>query len=185
MTNVQSTQDARFQWTRESVKTADGQALWVETMVAAIKHATRKGEKYFRIHDSGDFFSPAYVRMWAEVCKALPEVKFWAPTRVWQMPASNASVNGLKPFRVMTAIDLMFAELLKLAALPNVTIRPSALNFGDAAPVVPGLHAGSAASDVCNVHDGLLCPAPTQGNNCGDCRVCWDLNAVPVTYHKH
>ena len=80
--------------------------------------------------------------------------------------------------------DPLLNTLRKLAALPNVAVRPSALNFGDDAPVVAGLHAGSTAA----MHDKLRaaqCPAPQQGGNCADCRVCWDAKETPVSYCKH
>jgi len=183
MSNVQRTQDARYAWTRESLKTSAGTNAWISTMVQAIRHATRKGEKLFRIHDSGDFFSAAYANAWYEVCGQLPDVRFWAPTRAWQLPTSTDAVDGLKPFRVLTESDSVMSALLKLASLPNVTIRPSALNFNDAPPMIDGLAAGSAACDA-NAF-GHACPAPKQGNHCGICRVCWHKPNVSVTYHKH
>jgi hypothetical protein len=29
------------------------------------------------------------------------------------------------------------------------------------------------------------CPAPSQGNSCGDCRQCWDPSVKVVSYGKH
>ena len=29
------------------------------------------------------------------------------------------------------------------------------------------------------------CPAHNQGNQCGDCRACWDAKDMPVSYCKH
>jgi len=29
------------------------------------------------------------------------------------------------------------------------------------------------------------CPAPSQGNSCGDCRACWDPSVKVVSYGKH
>ena len=29
------------------------------------------------------------------------------------------------------------------------------------------------------------CPAPSQGNSCGDCRACWDSTVKVVSYGKH
>ena len=29
------------------------------------------------------------------------------------------------------------------------------------------------------------CPAADQGNECRDCRQCWDRNALNITYGKH
>jgi hypothetical protein len=81
----------------------------------------------------------------------------------------------------LPVFDPLLNTLRNLAALPNVTLRPSALNFGDSAPVVSGLHAGSTADSSY----GHQCPAPLQGGNCGDCRTCWDANETAVSYAKH
>jgi hypothetical protein len=130
-----------------------------------------RGESYFRVHDSGDMFNAAYAQCWLEVCKALPETKFWIPTRAWQMP------SGPLPL-----FDPIMATLRAMAALPNVTVRPSALNFGDAAPVATGLHAGSTSENTTDAH---LCPAPSQGGHCDGCRTCWDARDIAVSYARH
>ena len=36
---------------------------------------------YVRIHDSGDFYSPAYLNKWIDIAKALPNVRFYAYTK--------------------------------------------------------------------------------------------------------
>jgi hypothetical protein len=118
-------------------------------------------------------FNVAYADCWHAVCAALPGVRFWIPTRSWQQPKSALPV-----------FDPLLNTLRKLATLPNVTVRPSALDFGDSAPVIAGLHAGSTAA----VTDGRLatqCPAPQQGGNCGDCRTCWDAKDTAVSYSRH
>jgi hypothetical protein len=149
------------------MKTPEGREQWVSAMAAAIQ-----GEEYFRVHDAGDMFSPAYAACWLEVCQRLTKTKFWIPTRAWQQP------SGLLP-----VFDPILNTLQKLAALPNVTVRPSALDFGDPPPVVRGLDAGSTAEfAAAGVWD---CPAPTQDGHCGSCRHCWDEPAVPVTYDRH
>jgi hypothetical protein len=131
------------------------------------------GAKYFRVHDSGDMFNPAYAECWLEVCRRLSAVRFWIPTRAWQIPAGPLPV-----------FDPLLGVLRKLAALHNVAVRPSALNFGDLPPAVSGLHAGSTAafSDPTRAKE---CPAPKQGGNCGNCRTCWNAKDVPVTYRRH
>lgn len=80
--------------------------------------------------------------------------------------------------------DPLLNTLRKLAQLPNVTVRPSALNFGDHAPQVAGLHAGSTAG-MSDVFRAWQCPAPAQGGQCGECRVCWEVKDMPVSYCKH
>lgn len=167
---VVNAQVVRFDWTRECMKSEDGRTAWVAVMVDGIR-LTRC--EYFRVHDSGDMFSPAYASCWLAVCTALPEVKFWIPTRVWQQP------NG-----PLTVFDPLMGIMRKLAALPNVTVRPSALNFRDKAPEVPGLHAGSTAEWL-DMFTAKQCGAPSNGGKCGECRVCWDDKSVPVSYVRH
>lgn len=168
--STQNAQAARFAWTVECMRTAPGRQQWIAAMVEGISQSVCA---YFRVHDSGDMFNVAYAQCWQAVCEAVPQVRLWIPTRAWQQPKSP-----------LPLYDPLLTTLRQLAALPNVTVRPSALDFGDAAPVVAGLHAGSTAA----IADGLtasLCPAPQQGGSCGDCRVCWDAKETPVSYSKH
>jgi len=170
--NVARAYEARFTWVRECMKTSEGRAEFMRVMVREIAWATRQ-QPYFRIHDSGDFFSPTYVACWLEIARALPDVRFWAPTRAYQQPTRAG-------FVILGQDDAILGTLRAMAALPNVTIRPSALNFGDDAPVVDGLAAGSTADGA-----GFQCPAPSQENQCGDCRACWNNKAESVSYRKH
>jgi len=141
---------------------------WIDAMVRCIGSTV---SEYFRIHDSGDFFNARYARAWMEVCRLLPRKKFWAPTRSYQQP------NGILPI-----FDPLLAVLREMAQLPNVCIRPSALDFGNAAPIVIGLHAGSTAG---NDAEAFQCPAHLQDNECGDCRHCWENKTVSVNYQIH
>lgn len=168
--NVKKAQRARFSWVRECLKSEAGTDEFVSTMVSVIR---RTGNPYFRVHDSGDLFSPAYTWAWLRIVQALPGVKFWFPTRSWR-PLTMARISPA----TRVAWEL---ALTALAAEPNVTVRPSALFFNAPAPRIPGLSAGSTAAD-----DGsFTCPAPLQGNECGDCRACWDAPTVPISYRAH
>jgi Gene product 88 len=161
-------QDVRFNWTRECMRTPEGRETWISTMVDAIS-----GQEYFRVHNSGDMYSPAYAECWYQICQRLPDTRFWIPTRAWQQPSGPLSL-----------FDPLLHVLRKLALLPNVSVRPSALSFGDHAPSVPGLHAGTTASQP-DVFRAAQCPAPLQDGHCGDCRTCWDVKDLPVSYSKH
>lgn len=163
--NVKDAQQARMNWTVLSMRTAQGRTNWIRVMVATIGKA-----KYFRVHDSGDMFNVHYVECWYEVCKALPNCRFWIPTRVWQF-------HGVP----LADTHPMLVAIRKLATLANVTVRPSALDFGAEPPVVPGLAAGSTSENA-NV---FPCPAHLQGNQCGPCRHCWENKTEPVSYEKH
>ncbi len=157
----QNAQAKRFEWSVRCMRTPEGRQEFIDTMVARIGALH---SNYFRVHDSGDLFSPAYVRCWTAIARALPGKRFWIPTRTWRFLDRPQWAPAL----------------LELASLPNVTVRPSALYFDDVAPSIAGMAAGTTATT-----SGYSCPAPDQGNACQDCRVCWDSPDVPVSYHKH
>jgi hypothetical protein len=155
----------REQFCRILCATAAGRAQFAEYLAGWIAANVRPADPFFRIHDSGDFYAPAYVDAWSAVAESLPAVRFWAPTRSWHIAQSKGG---------------RWAEsFARLNALPNVAIHPSALHIGEDAPVVAGFAAGSGVKAT-----GWNCPASQQGNACGDCRQCWEPTAE-VYYHLH
>jgi len=187
--SVREAQTARRDWTLRCLMTKEGQDEWVAVMVDAIRWATRtvaaqkhaaavaagapmdyalpptrsRRIPFFRVHDSGDMFSPQYAAMWQAVCEQLPDVRFWIPTRSYQ----GGAVRRLLPV------------LQTLNQLGNVAVRPSALHLNVAPPVVMGLSAGTGAAA-----QGYNCPSSSQGGACLDCRQCWG-KSTPVTYRLH
>ncbi|MBV9121225.1 MAG: hypothetical protein JOZ39_11000 [Chloroflexi bacterium] len=161
---VINAQQVRTQWVRRCMMTNEGVAEFVAVVTAGIRYELRnvKAQKYFRLHDSGDFWSPRYVAAWHQVIRNLPGVLFWAPTQSWSIQ---------KP--------VWQRALLALAAEPNMVLSPSGTEIDGAVPNVDGYAAGSAV-----VTSGELCPAPTQSNKCGACRRCWDKAAIR-TYRLH
>ena len=126
-----------------------GTDTFVSTMVATIRRARNP---YFRVHDSGDLFSPAYTWAWVRIVQALPDIRFWFPTRSWR-PITMTRMSPAGRMAWELALTALNAE-------PNVTVRPSALFFNAPAPRIPGLAAGSTAAD-----DGsYTCPASKQDN---------------------
>jgi hypothetical protein len=154
MANVKDSLQQRYGWTLKQLQ----QGTFIQAMVSAILESK---ESYFRIHDSGDFFSVEYVNSWRAIAQALPHVRFWAPTR-------SHLIGGP-----------MLDALRALAALPNVSVRPSAASFEGDVPEVAGLSAGTSAS--ARMH---TCRKPEQENKCMDCRICWDKTTA-VVYAKH
>ena len=73
----------------------------------------------FRVHDSGDLFSPKYIEAWIKICQNFPSIRFWFPTREW-------------------ARDSQLPSLKKLASLKNVCLKPSALYVDEPAPQIDG-----------------------------------------------
>ena len=167
---VKLSQQARFKWTVETLK--KDPVLWAAIVTYAIKESN---DVYFRIHSSGDFFSPLYTKMWFLIAKELPNVKFWAPTKSWLKVTKE-----LLP--VVNSNTKLLYWLRQLNSLPNVTIRPSAINVGDSPPLVKNLAGGSSVS--CD-SDIFNCPSKNQNNQCLDCRFCWDNKNEKVNYKWH
>ena len=115
-----------------------------------------KGEKYFRWHDSGDLQSVTHLKNIFEVCKATPETWHWMPTREAQL-----------------------LKLLDPDVIPkNLIIRMSS-HMIDQGPVKFWPWTSTVSTG------GKTCPAADQGNQCRDCRACWDRKVSNVTYPKH
>ena len=134
--------------------------LFIETMVAAISGANffldggriskedlgdddepkgearlppeASGRRFFRLHDSGDFFSPEYLRQWKLVCERLPDITFWAPSRVWAAGGDWIDI-----------VNRVNAP--QQGSANNLVIRPSAYLIDGPAPanLGPGWAAGS------------------------------------------
>lgn len=153
--NVTASLAERFAWTKAALE--DG--TFVPIMIREIR-----GMTYFRVSGNGDLFSVEYIDAWTEIARALPETRFRVPTRVWAIPE-------------------LLEPLARLASLPNVTVRPSALAIDDDPPSVPGLAAGAAVHTPGRCHqDAFPCPGACIPNNC---RVCWDRPEIPVSYPLH
>ena len=115
-----------------------------------------KGEEVFRWHDSGDLQSAWHLKQIFEVCNRTPETRHWLPTREARI------LNLMDPDTIPT----------------NLIIRMSS-HMIDQGPVTfwPWTSTVSTKSKTC--------PAQDQGNQCRDCRACWDRKVSNVTYPKH
>ena len=115
-----------------------------------------KGEPWFRWHDSGDLQSAWHLKRIFEVCNKTPETSHWLPTREARI------------------LNLMDPNIIP----PNLIIRMSS-HMIDQQPVTfwPWTSTVSTKSKTC--------PAQDQGNQCRDCRACWDRKVANVTYPKH
>ncbi|GIW89666.1 MAG: hypothetical protein KatS3mg109_0098 [Pirellulaceae bacterium] len=82
---------------------------FVQRMVREIKD--RRADRV-RIHASGDFYSPEYVRKWVEIARECRQTEFYAYTRSWQDGRGNVVDDR--------------EDLLCLARQPNVRLWLSA-----------------------------------------------------------
>ncbi len=138
--------------------------LWAEVMAELI---TRKRQAYFRWHDSGDLQSVDHLAAIVRVCELTPNVRHWLPTREYRMVQDFVSAGGTLP--------------------ANLNVRMSAHMLGGAVPTFPRLPMVTVSTVSVDVRPtgAHACPAPLQGNKCGDCRACWDRGVSLVDYHLH
>mgnify|MGYP005816206685 FL=1 len=135
---------------------------WADAMSFLIDRSVDKADPFFRIHDSGDFQSLGHVKEWVKVARANPGVNFWAPSRETRM---------IKAARMVAGTTWPSNLVIRLSA-PMVGQQPAKGMQGYPTSTVDG-------------GQGHQCPAPTQGNQCGSCRACWDPTVANIDYHKH
>ena len=133
---------------------------WVDMMVFMIGKREKSG--FFRWHDSGDIQGVWHLEKIAEVARRLPHIKFWLPTREYRFVREWMQLNR-KP--------------------DNLIIRLSAYMMDGEPPTKLASKLGLPTSGA--RREGFSCPASTQGNECGDCRACWDDNIENIDYKKH
>lgn len=115
-------------------------------------------QKWFRWHDSGDLQSPSHLEKICEIAERCPQTRLWLPTRE-------------KVF--------VYTVLKRRSSFPkNLTVRVSGAMI-DGPPPVGFPNTSSVVSF------NATCPAPMQGNQCGDCRRCWDRRVKNVSYTFH
>jgi len=68
---------------------------------------------------------------------------------------------------------------------PYLTRAPKNLVIRFSMPMIDQAAAGSWPNTSTVVTTGRTCPAPDQGNACGECRACWDPAVKNVAYGKH
>jgi hypothetical protein len=130
---------------------------WVEDMTELINKKEKSG--YFRWHDSGDLQNVEHLEKICQIARNLPHIKFWLPTREYR---TVQEYKGIIP--------------------DNLIIRLSAhkVNVDGPASLAEKLMVETSAVSTTEYN----CPAPDQGNSCGDCRKCWTKGET-VTYKEH
>lgn len=134
--------------------------LWPVAMVTAIRHYEKSG--YFRWHDSGDIKDIAHLHNIVQIAHALPDIKFWLPTREYSIVSTYFKTHKVPR---------------------NLCIRLSAFMMDAPAPATIARSIGVQTSRVASTK--YTCPASKQNNSCGECRKCWDKRVSNVTYKKH
>lgn len=114
--------------------------------------------RHFRWHDSGDIQSPSHLANIVLIAQSLPQVRFWMPTREKVFVYSHLKTHGSFPKNLVVRVSGTMVD------------GPPPAGFANTSTVTTGK---------------ATCPAPTQGNECGACRRCWNPKVKNVSYKKH
>lgn len=74
---------------------------FVERINTELAKVKKRKQVYVRIHDSGDFYSPAYFAKWLEIARLNPLVRFYAYTK------SHSFIRG--NFAIPENMDLIYS----------------------------------------------------------------------------
>lgn len=145
---------------------------WASAMVFLLRAAhgldTGKPDRkvtspgWHRWHDSGDLQSLGHLAAICQVARRTPELKHWLPTREHKIISDYIKSGGVIPANLMVRLSATMVDGAPSAHWPHTST----------------VHHAEVAK-------GSVCPAPTQGNKCGDCRACWSPAVPNVSYHKH
>lgn len=168
---VVNAQWTRFLWTKYLLEHKHGGFKeFVSVMIDSIKKHATNG--FFRWMDSGDLFSPLFIRACYAICSNLPDIQHWFPTRVWYIKSKSIQ-----------------SALKQLASLPNVTIRPSAIHYDEIPPNIPYLAQGTTVltNKYFQVPGILECPKSINHSSCEQekCRLCWTHKMYRIGYRYH
>jgi hypothetical protein len=156
---VTRAQYRRFHIARNVLNHGRGSNAWRDYVEAF--RVLLRGENWFRVHDSGDMISADHFRLYFDIARACPSVRFWIPTKELSMLRSAAA-------------DIP----------PNVTVRVSAAMRNK---LTLAWHNTSAVFDDTTAApaDSHICRAYTRDGHCGRCRACWNGNVATIVYPKH
>lgn len=121
---------------------ASKQDDFVDQMVATL---SKRRKRVLRVHESGDFYSQAYVEKWAEIALRLPDFRFYAYTRSWMFDFSCMPEN----FVLRYSVDCTTKHTIEGMPLALAATECPASGF----VTCPG----SAGGDVKCIRDCSLC----------------------------
>lgn len=81
--------------------TASKETDFVARITSELAKVKKDKQLYIRVHDSGDFYSPAYFAKWLEIARLNPAVRFYAYTK------SHSFIRG--NFAIPENFDLIFS----------------------------------------------------------------------------
>lgn len=173
----------RFEILSRALETAEGRAQFVADFVRALLVTEKSG--FFRFHDSGDLQSVDHFAMICDIARALPDMRFWIPTREAGIVRAYQTNGGKIPDNLTVRVSAPMVDVTVRAlqgCATSAVYSPREYGKGatgrrHALPVVGNVTIGATVANAC--------PAPMQDGHCADCRACWDRGTETVAYLRH
>jgi len=142
---------------------------------AFVQILSRKRNRFFRWHDSGDIQSLNHLRNIAEVARLTPHISHWIPTREYGIVREYLRTYGAFPVNLRVRVSAAMID----GTAPAEFEYTSEVSTTPQAPEV-------VAADAFN--GKRHCPAYKQGGKCKgeviDCRSCWS-ECRTIVYPLH
>jgi hypothetical protein len=137
-----------------------------EWKVEVIRYLSKYKVSFFRIHVSGDFFGPKYIKEWGQIMAMFPNTRFLAYTRSWRIKRLRSELNTLRN------------------TLPNFSLFASL--DGVAYKGVPKGWRQAWMGQPRNTEKAILCPGyGPKELTCDQCTLCFRDNKVNVFFPLH
>ena len=114
---------------------------WLAQMLEEVNHPRMRG-KYVRIHDSGDFFSEDYLRLWLKIALLTPDVTFYCYTKEVSMFKRIVEYDCPKNFRYLYSLGGREDNLIDLELDRHADVFP------DDAAILEAGYSNQDASDL-------------------------------------
>jgi len=114
---------------------------WFAQMLEEVNHPRMRG-KYVRIHDSGDFFSEDYLRLWLKIALLTPDVTFYCYTKEVSMFKRIVEYDCPKNFRYLYSLGGREDYLIDLELDRHADVFP------DDAAILEAGYSNQDASDL-------------------------------------
>ncbi len=145
-------------------KNLDEVLLDSDWTVPVMRYLSKRKPKLFRIHVSGDFFSPKYIKAWESVIAMFPDTMFLAFTRSWRLPRLRKELNRVRK-------------------MDNVSMFASVDGIANNVP--EGWKKAWMGKPVGTQH-AVLCPGyGPKELTCDKCNLCFRSNAPNVYFPVH
>lgn len=138
----------------------------------------RRKVRVCRLHVSGDFYGVSYTRGMLHICKRSPDVRFYAYSRSWRVPAilpELAELASLKNVRLWFSTDDdtgLPSEVPKGVRIAYLQTVPITVAVADLIFRVQALRSAPTK----RIGLTVVCPVENGGNNpptCSTCKICW------------